>query len=465
MKYSEQITAFEAKRTTAEARQAELMTKSATDGTTFDAAEAEEYDTLETEIAAINAHIGRLKKAQAADLSKAVVVVPGAGTNEQSALEVRSNARITVKDRLPTGTRFARLAMALAQSKGNMSEACEWATNRWKDTPEIASVIKTQRAMGNMNLKTAVAAGLTTDATWAGPLQYYANMSSEFIDLLRPMTILGKLTALRRMPFNVRVASQTSGSSASWVGEGAGKPVSSLGFAEVRLDHAKAAGIVVITQELARFSDPAGEELVSNDLRKTIATFLDAQFIDPSVLAIASVSPASITSGLTPVVSSGVAGSVTLANIDADVQAAFTKFLSNEIDPSTAVWVMKPGTALALSMKRTTQGAFAYPDIKMNGGTWYGLPVVTSNSVPGSVSGGSIIALVAQDDVFFADDGDIQLDVSQEASLQMVTNPQSGAQSLVSLWQNNLIGVRAERFVNWKRRRDTGVTYIDGVFY
>ena len=48
------------------------------------------------------------------------------------------------------------------------------------------------------------------------------------------------------------------------------------------------------------------------------------------------------------------------------------------------------------------------------------------------------------------------IDASQEASLQMDSAPASPADATtvyVSLWQTNTVGLRAERFVNWKRRR------------
>jgi hypothetical protein len=101
----------------------------------------------------------------------------------------------------------------------------------------------------------------------------------------------------------------------------------------------------------------------------------------------------------------------------------------------------------------------------MNGGTFFGLPVITTTAVPKTASGGAIIILLDASEIFFADDGQVMLDASQEASLQMSSTPSAGAQSLVSLWQNNLIGIRAERFMNWQRRRDAAVTYIDAVFY
>jgi hypothetical protein len=129
---------------------------------------------------------------------------------------------------------------------------------------------------------------------------------------------------------------------------------------------------------------------------------------------------------------------------------------------------MTPYNALKLSMLRETNGEFSYPGITLNGGTWQGIPVVTSNNVPNSVSAGSIIVLMATSEIFVADDGGVQIDASQEASVQMDSAPTNNGTTptpttLVSLWQDNLVGIRAERVINWQRRRDAAVTYIDNV--
>ena len=46
-----------------------------------------------------------------------------------------------------------------------------------------------------------------------------------------------------------------------------------------------------------RFSNPSAEALVRDSLVKDIAAFLDGQFINPAVAAVAGVNPASITNG------------------------------------------------------------------------------------------------------------------------------------------------------------------------
>jgi hypothetical protein len=197
-------------------------------------------------------------------------------------------------------------------------------------------------------------------------------------------------------------------------------------------------------------------------------SFLDGQFIDPGVAASANVSPASILNGASNVRQAAAVWN-TAANVETDVKAFLSTFQANEITMEGAVWVMTPDVALSLSMIRTTGGEnFAYPDITMNGGTWFGIPVITSNSVPHSVSAGSIVALVKQSEVFLADDNQVAIDVSTEASLEMDSAPSGTsatptAAQLVSMFQTNSMAIRVERVINWSRRRSYGVGYIDNV--
>ncbi|MNE19564.1 Phage capsid family protein [compost metagenome] len=110
-------------------------------------------------------------------------------------------------------------------------------------------------------------------------------------------------------------------------------------------------------------------------------------------------------------------------------------------------------------------GQTEFPGISMNGGVLFGLPVIVSEYVP-SDSGGSLVALVNASDIYEADEGGIDLSMSTEASLQMDNapdNPTTASTVLVSLWQRNLVGFRAERTINWARRRDSAVAWLDNV--
>jgi HK97 family phage major capsid protein/HK97 family phage prohead protease len=455
----EQIESFEATRAAKSARMDELMQKAAEEGVTLDAEQEDEYDGLETEVKSIDAHLVRLQRA-ANDNKKTAVEVNGKSVDEAG--KSRGGVPAEAKSKLPQGTAFTRYAMALAKSKGNLMQAAELSKG-WKDTPEVETV-----------LRAAVDAGTTTDATWAKPLVEYQNMASEFIDLLRPQTIIGRIPGLRRVPFNIKIPRQTAGSSAQWVGEGAPKPVSELAFDSITLGATKVAGIVVLTDELVRFSNPSAEALVRQDLINTIVQTLDKDFVDPAKSASAGVSPASITNGVTPVVASGT----TADHVRADVKKLFGNFLAANMSLSGAVWIMRETDALGLALMLNPLGQPEFPGLSINGGsggTFFGLPVVLSENIPANAGSGSPltgaggrIILAKAPEILLADDGEVMLDVSREASLQMdsaPTNPPVANTVMVSLWQMNMVGIRAERFINWTKRRSGVVQYLDSVNY
>ena len=47
----------------------------------------------------------------------------------------------------------------------------------------------------------------------------YRFAAADFIEALRPLTLLGRMTGFRRVPMHVRVPRATTGSTVSWVGE------------------------------------------------------------------------------------------------------------------------------------------------------------------------------------------------------------------------------------------------------
>lgn len=460
---SEQIAAFEATRQAKSARMTEIMTKAGEEGVTLDAAQTEEYDGLATQVKDIEAHLVRLNALEEANRKAAKpVVAPDAVSGSQS----RSGV-ISVTPTLPPGIEFARYAMCLMTAKGNAHAALDIAKERYPDNPRIATI-----------LKAAVAGGTTTDPTWAGALvPDYPTFAGDFVEFLRPQTIIGKfgtngIPSLRRVPFNVRILGQTSGGSGYWVGQAAPKPVTKFDFAATKLGWAKVANIAVLSQELVRFSNPSAEMLVRDALAAALVERLDTDFVDPDKALVADVSPASITNG----VLAGFASGTDAAAVKADVQTLFQTFIAANLTPTNGVWIMTNTTALALSLMTNALGQKEFPDITMNGGRFQGLPVITSQycASVGSPSGGLLI-LVNASDIYLSDDGQVVIDASREASLQMADNPTNTpaggspiaptATSLVSLWQTDAIGLRAERFINWQRRRDSAVAYLAAVNY
>jgi HK97 family phage major capsid protein len=359
--------------------------------------------------------------------------------------------------------------MALIASKGNMMQAEQIARNYWRDTtPQLAELFRAIGQCGGAEsfvaqTRAASSAATTTNPAWAGVLVYAQTMASEFIELLRPKTILGKLPDLRRVPFNTRMIRQLSGvSTAGWVGQGMSKPVGDLTLDAVTMPFTKVAVIVAMTEELARFSDPSAEMVVTDDMVLAIGQFLDKQFIDPANAPVANVNPGSITNGVTPIASTGS----TVAQVTADLGTMLANMSGAGIPMDAPAWIMNARSQIYLGLLRGAMDQPAFPSVS-TANTLLGFPIITSNSVPLGVGPGflGMIVLLDQRQIFLADDGGVSLDVSREASIQLDTTPATPPAPLTSLWQQNLIGIKAERYIYWMRRYPQAVQLLTGTPY
>lgn len=442
---SERISDLQTQRTAAVNAMSELLDTAETENRTSTDAENIQFEDAQSKVKSLDEQIAKLEAMAAVQKAKATPATDGGAYED----DTRARPRVQVVRNLPPGTAFTRFAIALMASKGSIGDAERLAKARWNDTtPEVAQV-----------LRAAVAAGTTTDPVWAGTLVEYQTMASEFIELLRPATIIGQIEGFRRVPFNIRIPRQTAGATAGWVGEGKSKPVSRLSFDAIQVPFSKIAVIAVITEELARFSSPSAEALVQADLRKAITEFMNQQFIDPSVAGTPGLSPESVTHAGNEVPSSGA----TVAAVMADVGALMTN-MANAGITGPFNWVMHPRTVISLSMLRTAQDVYAFPELAQ--GRFRGYPVVQSTAVPvNGADGTTIIVLMSAGDILLADDGDVTLDVSREASLQLDDSPTSPPSTMVSLWQQNMLGIRAERFIYWMLRNAQAVQVLTGVTY
>jgi HK97 family phage major capsid protein/HK97 family phage prohead protease len=455
----QQITEFENKRAATMARMTEIMAAAEEEGRTLTDEESQEHDTLKAEIKTVDAHLIRLKDHEqmmtaTATSASTRLITPDTGLDPTRGSTVRGGTQpIQVRSAAPQGIGMARVAICLIKSKISGGQLAAWdlAKKYWPDDPGV-----------EMFIRTAVEAADTTTSGWASQLvPSAAQLAGDFLDLLRPATIIGRIPGLRFVPFNVAVPVRTAGGTFRWVGEAVGKPVTSETFASVTLRWAKAAGIVVITQELARFSSPAAEGIIRDSMVQSLVRFFDTEFVSTNA-AVSNVSPAGILNGISAVTPTGT----TSTQFRIDMANMLDNFTANNVDPSTIVILMSASQALRLSLMVTTFGTPLFPGITNNGGTILGFPVVVSENV-----GTKIIALSARD-ILIASDPGVNVSVSDQASVEMDTVPAQGDLSpitdlstLKSLWQNNLIGIRVEQFLTWTRGRTAAVEYINGNAY
>lgn len=461
----EQMAAFEARRAANAAAATEIMQKSSEKGETLTADEQEKFDEMNAEIKQLDAHLERLRVAEKLNVEKAAVIDNDAGTDPDKAAKNRipAGSGIRVETKLEPGVRFARMAMAIARAKsqnvGISPEQFYRSEKRWMDSaPEVA-----------LALKSAVNAGDSTTAGWASELAYAQNIASEFIEFLRPRTLIGRIQGWRTVPFNVRVGSQTAGATGYWVGQGKPIPMSKLTTSSVSLGIAKVAGLVSIDKELARLSSPSAEMMVRNDLAAECQKVLDLSLIDPNQGGQTNIQPASLTYGLTPVTPSGT----NYAAFCTDVKSLFSTAIAAQLDVSKAVWVISPTTALALSLMVTSLGNPQFPGLTINGGTLMGLPVFVSTQakIAGSPQYDTIMALIFPGEVFLADDGQANVEASDQVSIQMDDAPTNASTatatgtSVVSMFQTESIAVKAVRYINWAKARSQACAFIQAAAY
>lgn len=457
--YQEQLAAFEAKALADQQRMDELMEKAADEGRTFNDEEKTEFAQLEGETKEVGEHIARLKalierNKQTAEPAK-----------EEKGAEITSRPSsgiISVKSNLPPGIGFARFAKAMYLAEGNPLHAEELikATKGWADQRE-----------GLIQLtKTAIPAGDTTTAGWASELVYAQNLVNEFIEYLRPMTIIGQIDNWRRVPFNVRMGSMTGGTTGYWVGQGAPIPMSKGTTSSTSLAITKAAGLAALDEELVRSSSPSAEALIRNDLAAAVAQISDTSLIDPNQGGTANVQPQSLTYSATAVPATGT----NYAALSADIQSLVGTMTDADVDVSGVTLVMAPRTALALSLMVTSLGQQQFPTMTATGGTLFGFRVIVSRyvaSITGSPDFGRMIVAINAPEVFLADEGQVAIDVSREASIQMLDNPtntstgSTTATAMVSMFQTHSIALKAVRFINWTKRRSTACQYIRNALY
>ncbi|AYD00018.1 phage major capsid protein [Neorhizobium sp. NCHU2750] len=449
---AEQIAALEASRQAKAARMAEVMQKSINEGRSTDAAEQEEFDTLEGEVDAIDGDLKRLRALEKAQAVKAAPVVPAAIANAAAGTAVRTG-NVALKSEPGKGIRFARYAKCLGISHKTHQPLDRVAEMLYgKSDPDLVDIVKAAvSAMTSAN----------TDALIGNEGGF-----ADFVEFLRPMTVLGRfgtgnIPTLTQVPFRVPLISETSESDAQWVGEGKGKPITKMGAGRTELTPLKIATIAVQTMELIRDSSPSSDVLIRNSLAKAIAKRSDISFIDPTSAASTGVRPGSILNGVTATANSSATGA---DGVREDVQALIGAFVAANNPLQSGVWVMSATYALRLMMMLNPLGQREFPGITMQGGTFFELPVIVSNYLS------DYVALVNAEDIWFADEGGIDISMSTEASLEMSDAPTQDAGAatpvdteLVSLWQTNSVGFRAERTLNWARRRSSAVAWMDNI--
>lgn len=454
---AEHLAGVKASRESAQKRLNEVLQKSIDESRSMNDAEQAEFDSIEKEIGNLDGDIARYTRAEsmnAANLKSAADLAKDNASrtaNDGSRVE---GVQVKNTEKLDQGIGFARMARCKALAFID------------HQSPEVIAKSlypNDERLHSSLVVKAPVPAANTLAPTWAGNLINEGGAAfADFVEFLAARSLYGQISGrFRRLPFDAAVLVQGSGGTAAWVKEGEAKPLTQWTYTRAKLTPLKVAAIAAATKETLMRSSVAADTFLRDELARAVGRRIDGTLISDTV-AVADESPAGLLAGTSALT---LTGDGTVAGIRCDIAQFLKAMVSDNLTVSGAFWVMPETTAIDLSLATNEVGAPAFPGITPTGGTLAGLPVFTSQYVP-TDSAGPVVALIKGDEIFLGDEGGIQVSVSDQASLQMDSDPTQSsvaptATQSVSMFQTNSVAFLVERHLNWQKRRAAAVVWAN----
>jgi len=341
------------------------------------------------------------------------------------------------------GIEFAKYVLTLARAKGDHKIAANIAKRYYRSSPAVEKAHIRMAAVGG---------GDSTTSGWASELSPYG-LESDFVQAVRARTVVDKLTAIRRIPFGVTVPTETSSVGGAWVGQGVATPVSAGSLSSVGIGRSKAVVMIVLLGELLRSMHSQSLSTLLDSMVNGVAQYLDQQFLSHDVSAVANVSPASVTNGGTEVASTGSTAATIGADLGNMVDSAGTDMVS-------PVWIMRAKTLVHIA------ATLQLPGITLKGGSLFGIPIITSASVPSAVGSPSVpgsIVLLDQSGILIADEGHASVGLSDATSVLM-DNAATLPGAMTSLFQAGGTAARITREIGWIRTRATAAILMETAY-
>ena len=313
-------------------------------------------------------------------------------------------------------------------------------------------------------VKAAVAPATTTTSGWAAELVNTA--MTEFLETLRPMSVYPELAAAGggRLSFGpnqgaikIPARAPTPSIGGSFIGEGAPIPVRRLALTSATLSPKKLGVITTFTREIARYSTPAIEGILRNEILADTAITLDSILLDN--VAGDAIRPAGLLNGVTALTATTGGGQ---AAILADIRKLRAPFDSAN-NGTNLVLLMNPAQEVGLALTPAADGQLGWTSSVLSR-----YKIITSTAIPV----GRVIMVNAGD--FVTATGDVpEFEMSNEATLHMEDStplqigstgtPNTVAAPVRSLFQTATMGLRMLMDVSWALRRTGSVQWIDGV--
>lgn len=332
----------------------------------------------------------------AADAAKKAAAENASNPMAELVSEMRAHRESMSQEEVQAmGIKAGRYLRALAAGGGDIEKAAHFA----KKTLEDEGICK------------ALGTGTGEDGGFLVPEE----ISSDFIELLRPASVVRRLNPLV-VPMKsgvMTINGMASGASASYIGESQAQNASQGTFRNLRLTWKKLKAVVPISNELLRYSSPSADSIVRDDAVTAVATRGDVAFIRG---AGGEFSPRGLRHWA---LAANVTASngVTAAQVEQDLTDLIEGMQGRNVPMLRPAWMMSSRTKNFMLMLRDSSGNKIFPELAGTNPTLLGWPVGVTNNIPNNLNTNkSEIYLADMAQVVIGEGSQLEVQVSTEAT-------------------------------------------------
>lgn len=358
-------------------------------GSTLTAEQLTEFANLQQQFTDISAKIERL---EAAERAAALVAKPVKATQQAPGIIVKQEPKQY------TGAGMTRLVMSVAAGAGNLQDAAKFASEELNDQ-SVSMAISTAAASGGVLIP--------------------QNLHSEVIELLSDRTIVRKLGA-RPVPLpngNMTLPRVAGGATASYTGENKDAKTSETRFDDVKLTAKTLIAMVPISNALIGRAGFNVEQLVLQDILTAISVREDKAFMRDDGTGDTPIGMKARATQWNRLLPWEADAAINLNTVDEYLDKIILMAMDGNSNMISSGWGMSNRTYMKLFGLRDGNGNKVYPEMAQ--GLLKGYPVQRTSAIPANLgTGGKETEIYFADfnDVVIAEDGNMKVDFSKEAS-------------------------------------------------
>lgn len=313
------------------------------------------------------------------------------------------------KPKYAEGIAFSRCLRAAAAAKMNgwAPEKAVDVLRHWGDTELAEKWVEAQKT-AEARMKALGSADPT-----AGGFLVPTQFSTDVIELLRPNAVIRSMGPMTiPMPNGtVKVPKVTTGATAAYIGENRNIGKSEEQFGQITLTFKKLAVLVPISNDLIRYSSPAADSIVRDDVVRAMAQREDQAFLRDDGTA---ATPKGLKYWINNTNKINANAAVNLANVTIDLGKMIQALMAANIPmivpqqqgtPNQSIvarpgWIFSPRVYRYLTTVQNANGFYAFRDEMMRGNLW-GWPFRVTTQVQENLSASLPTAAGTDTEIYF----------------------------------------------------------------